>query len=46
MREHREVVFRRLDRNEGEIKDVKDMVSQTNHKLQAIQLRLCEGEGK
>jgi len=46
MREHREVVFRRLDRNEGEIKDVKDMVSQSNIQLQAIKLRLGEGDGK
>jgi hypothetical protein len=44
MREHREVVFRRLDRNEGEIRDVKDMVSRSNFQLQAIQLRLGEGE--
>ena len=46
MREHREVVFRRLDRNEGEIQDVKDMVSQSNFQLQAIQLRLGGGEGQ
>lgn len=46
MREHREVVFRRLDRNEGEIQDVKNMVSQSKIQIEAIQQRLSGGEGQ
>jgi len=44
MREHRDVVFRRLERNENEIKDVRDMVYQSDARLQAIQLKLSEGK--
>ena len=46
MKEHREVVFKRLDSNDGEIKEVKDMVSQSNLQLQAIQLKLGEGKAQ
>jgi hypothetical protein len=46
MREHRDVVFRRLERNENEIKDVRNMVSQSDARLQAIQLQLSEGKGQ
>ena len=40
MKEHRDVVFGRLERNEGEIKDVRNMVTQSDLRLQAIQLQL------
>ncbi len=46
MREHRDVVFRRLEHNESEIKDVRKMVSQSDLRLQAIQLQLSEGKGQ
>jgi len=46
MREHRDVVFRRLEHNESEIKDVRNMVSQSDLRLQAIQLQLSEGKGQ
>jgi hypothetical protein len=46
MREHRDVVFRRLEHNESEIKDVRNMVSQSDARLQAIQLQLSEGKGQ
>ena len=46
MREHRDVVFRRLERNESEIKDVRTMVTQSDLRFQAIQLRLGKGEGE
>ncbi len=46
MREHRDVVFRRLERNESEIKDVRNMVSQSDARLQALQLQLSEGKGQ
>ena len=46
MKEHRDVVFGRLERNEGEIKEVRNMVSQSELRLQAIQLRLGGGEGQ
>ena len=46
MREHRDVVFGRLDRNESEIKEVKDTVTKSNLQLQAIQLQLGGGKGQ
>jgi hypothetical protein len=46
MKEHRDVVFGRLERNEGEIKEIRNMVSQSELRLQAIQLRLGGGEGQ
>ena len=46
MREHRDVVFRRLEHNESEIKDVRNMVSQSDARLQALQLQLSEGKGQ
>lgn len=46
MREHRVVVFRRLEHNESEIKDVRKMVSQSDLRLQAIQLQLSEVKGQ
>jgi hypothetical protein len=46
MKEHRDVVFGRLERNEDEIKEVRSMVSQSELRLQAIQLRLGGGEGQ
>jgi hypothetical protein len=46
MKEHRDVVFTRLGRNEDEIKDVRNMVSQSDLRLQAIQLQLSEGKGQ
>ena len=46
MREHRDVVFGRLDRNENEIRDVKDTVTKSNLQLQAIQLQLGGGKGQ
>jgi hypothetical protein len=46
LKEHRDVVFGRLERNEGEIKEVRNMVSQSELRLQAIQLRLSGREGQ
>ena len=46
MREHRDVVFRRLEHNESEIKDVRSMVSRSDVRLQAIQLQLSEVKGQ
>lgn len=46
MREHRDVVFGRLDRNENEIREVKDTVTKSNLQLQAIQLQLGGGKGQ
>jgi len=46
MREHRDVVFRRLERNESEIKDVRSMVSRSDVRLQAIQQQLSEVKGQ
>ena len=46
MREHRDVVFGRLARNESEIKEVKDTVTKSNLQLQAIQLKLDGGKGQ
>lgn len=46
MRDHRDVVFRRLEHNESEIKDVRNMVSQSDLRLQAIQLQLSEVKGQ
>ncbi len=46
MREHRDVVFMRFERNENEIKEVRNMVSQSDLRLQAIQLQLSEVKGQ
>ncbi len=46
MREHRDVVFTRFERNENEIKEVRNMVSQSDLRLQAIQQQLSEGKGQ
>jgi hypothetical protein len=40
MKEHRDVVFMRLERNENEIKEVRNMVSLSDLRLQSIQLQL------
>lgn len=42
MKEHRLVVFGRLDRNEDEIKEVKGLVTQAGVHLQAIEGKLNE----
>lgn len=46
MKEHREVVFKRLDRNDGEIKEIKDMVSKTGIQLHAIEIKLKQDGSK
>lgn len=42
MKENREVVFNRLDRNEREIVEVKTLVSQSTIQLQAIEAKIGE----
>ena len=42
MKDHRSVVFQRLDRNEREIGEVKTLVEKTNVHVEAIQSRLSE----
>jgi hypothetical protein len=42
MKENREVVFNRLDRNEREIVEVKTLVSQSTIQLQAIEQKINE----
>ena len=42
MKENREVVFSRLDRNEREIVEVKGLVAQSSIQLQVIEQRLTE----
>jgi hypothetical protein len=46
MREHRDVVFTRFERNENEIKEVRNMVAQSDLRLQGIQKQLGEGKGQ
>ena len=46
MREHRDVVFGRLERNESEIKDVRSMVLRSDVRFQAIQQQLSEVKGQ
>jgi hypothetical protein len=46
MKENREVVFNRLDRNEREIVEVKALVAQSSQQLRAIETKLSEGCGK
>jgi len=46
MKEHREAVFRRLDRNESEIRQVKATATQSTLQLQNIQAKLDEGCGR
>lgn len=43
MKDHRLVVFERLDRNERDIGEVKTLVAETNVHVQAIQSKLNQG---
>lgn len=43
MKDHRLVVFERLDRNERDIGEVKTLVAETNAHVQAIQSKLNQG---
>jgi hypothetical protein len=43
MKDHRVVVFERLDRNERDIGEVKTLVAETNVHVQAIQSKLNQG---
>jgi hypothetical protein len=46
MRGHRDVVFRRLERNESEINDVRNIVSRSEDRFQAIQQQLSKVKGQ